>query len=484
MSVIILIPNALRAFTEGLSQVEAEANTVEAALTALTTQYEDLQRHLFTDDGRLRSYVNVYVNEDDIRQREGMQTLLSEGDTVMLVPSIAGGSSALRAQIPPEELPELTKSEKTRYSRHLILPEVGEEGQRRLKNSRVLLIGTGGLGAPLAMYLAAAGVGTLGIVDFDYVDETNLQRQIIHGSRDIGRPKIASAKDRIKSINPNVNVIAYEEKLTSTNALSILKDYDVVADGTDNFQTRYLVNDACVLLGKPAVYGSVFRFEGQASVFHAAEGACYRCLYPEPPPAGLVPSCSEGGILGVLPGIIGTIQANETIKLLLGKGDSLVNRLLLFDALKMKFRELKLNKDPHCPICSANATQQELIDYEEFCGLKRPVEEVVPIPHITAKDLHARLEQGDDLQIIDIREPHELALGKLPGTRAIPFGQLVRRKAELDPAKDTIVVCKIGERSLLAIRALLDAGYTGRVMNLQDGINGWASTVDDSIARY
>lgn len=486
MSVSVLIPTALRSFTDGLSEVSVEAGTVEEALHALTERFVDLQRHLFTDKNALRSYVNVYLNEEDIRQKDGLQTALSDGDTVMLVPSIAGGAGAGTEESTVRDndgLPELTKDEFTRYSRHLILPEVGVEGQRILKKSRVLVIGTGGLGAPVAMYLAAAGIGTLGIVDFDIVDETNLQRQIIHGTRDIGRPKIASAKDRIKSINPKVNVIAFEEKLSSHNALNIIKDFDVVVDGTDNFPTRYLVNDACVLLGKPNVYGSVFRFEGQASVFYAEEGACYRCLYPEPPPAGLVPTCSEGGILGVLPGIVGCIQANETIKLLLGKGETLVNRLLLFDAWKMKFRELKLHKDKDCPICGSNPTIKALIDYEEFCGLKKPEEEE-PIEEITAVELKKRFDNNEDVQILDIREPHELAIGKLPGTKAIPFGQIVRRKSELDPSRDTIVICKLGQRSQLAIRALRDSGYTGKLMNLRDGMNAWAEEIDPQMAQY
>lgn len=486
MSVSLLIPTALRSFTDGLSEVNVEANTVEEALHALTARFVDLQRHLFTDQNTLRSYVNVYLNEEDIRQKQGLQTALSDGDTVMLVPSIAGGSGAGTEEGTARDndgLPELTKDEITRYSRHLILPEVGVEGQRILKKSRVLLIGTGGLGAPLALYLAAAGVGTLGIVDFDFVDETNLQRQIIHGTRDIGRPKIASAKDRIKSINPKVNVVAFEQRLSSQNALDIIKDFDVVVDGTDNFPTRYLVNDACVLLGKPNVYGSVFRFEGQASVFYAEEGACYRCLYPEPPPAGLVPTCSEGGILGVLPGIVGCIQANETIKLLLGKGETLVNRLLLFDAWKMKFRELKLNKDENCPICGSNPTIKTLIDYEEFCGLKK-TEDEEPIEEITAVELKKRFDNNEEVQILDIREPHELAIGKLPGTKAIPFGQIVRRKAELDPARDTIVICKVGQRSQMAIRVLRESGYTGKLMNLKDGMNAWAQEIDPRMAQY
>jgi adenylyltransferase/sulfurtransferase len=379
---------------------------------------------------------------------------------------------------------ELTKKEYLRYSRHLILPEVGLEGQLKLKNSKVLLIGTGGLGAPLAMYLAAAGVGTIGIVDFDFVDESNLQRQIIHTTRDIGRPKIASAKDTIKAINPNVNVIAIETRLTSENALDIIKDYDIVADGTDNFPTRYLVNDACVLLGKPNVYGSVFRFEGQVSVFGAKDGPCYRCLYPSPPPPGLVPSCGEGGILGVLPGIVGCMQANEVIKLIIGNGKPLVGRLLLIDALNMKFRELKLKKDSKCPICGEHPTITEPIDYEFFCGLKKPQDDEFKVDEIEPLDLKARFDAGDDIQIIDMREPHELVMGKLPNTKAIPFGQVIRRMDELNPSIDIVFVCKIGVRSVLAIRALKEAGYTGNLFNLRDGINGWANDIDPSIIQY
>jgi adenylyltransferase/sulfurtransferase len=382
-----------------------------------------------------------------------------------------------------QALPELSNEEISRYSRHLLLPEVGIVGQRKLKNARVLMIGTGGLGAPLGMYLGAAGIGTIGIVDFDIVDASNLQRQIIHGTRDIGRPKVASAKDRIKNINPKVNVEVFDTHLSSENALEIIKDFDIVVDGTDNFPTRYLVNDACVLLDKPNVYGSVFRFEGQASVFYAKEGACYRCLYPEPPPPGLVPSCAEGGVLGVLPGIVGCIQANETIKLILGGGDTLINRLLLFDAWKMRFRELKLQKEPNCPICGEHATIKELIDYQDFCGLKTPLPAHV-VDEISPEELKKRLENGDDLQLIDIREPHEFAIVKLPNSKQVPIGQLARRKAEFDPSRDMIVICKIGVRSVTAIEVLRDAGYKGRMFNLIDGITGWANTVDKTMATY
>jgi adenylyltransferase/sulfurtransferase len=385
--------------------------------------------------------------------------------------------------IKDRELPGLSNEEITRYSRHLLLPEVGIEGQKRLKAARVLLVGTGGLGAPLALYLAAAGVGTLGIVDFDYVEESNLQRQVIHSTRDVGRPKVASAQDRIKGINPKCNIITHNVVLSSANALDIMQDYDIAADGTDNYQTRYLVNDACVLLGIPNVYGSIFQFEGQASVFYAKEGPCYRCLYPEPPPPGLVPSCAEGGVVGVLPGIVGCIQANEVIKLIVGGGDSLIGRLLLFDAWKMKFRELKLDKEPDCPVCGKNPIIHELIDYEQFCGLKKTGDEE-PIETITATELKTRFDANEQIQIIDIREPHERAIVKFPNAKPIPLGQMTRRMDEFDPKIDSVFICKIGQRSVFAIRALREAGYTGRLLNLKDGVNGWAREVDKSLPLY
>ena len=395
----------------------------------------------------------------------------------MIVPSIAGGT---------KDLPELTNDEIGRYSRHLILPEIGVLGQRKLKNARVLLVGTGGLGAPLGMYLAAAGVGTLGLVDFDTVDASNLQRQIIHGTRDVGRPKIDSARDRLLDINPNVKVIAYETRLTSANALDIIREYDVVADGTDNFPTRYLVNDACILLGKPNVYGSIFRFEGQASVFGAPDGPCYRCLYPEPPPPGLVPSCAEGGVLGVLPGIVGTIQANETIKLILNDGEPLVNRLLLFDAWAMRFREVKLRKDPNCPMCGEHPTIKALIDYEAFCGLGTPAPQPgsTEVEEITAVELKRRIDLGQDVQLIDVREPHEYAIARLPNTTLIPLGQITSRRSEIDPSRDAIVFCKVGLRSAAAVRRLKDAGFTGRLINLKGGILAWSKDVDPSVPKY
>jgi sulfur-carrier protein adenylyltransferase/sulfurtransferase len=378
---------------------------------------------------------------------------------------------------------QLSREEVRRYGRHLIMPEVGLEGQKKLKASSVLLVGAGGLGSPMAMYLAAAGVGRIGVVDFDVVDQSNLQRQILHGTADVGRPKLRSAEERIHSINPYVTVEPHEVQLTSVNALEIIKNYDVVADGTDNFPTRYLVNDACVLLHKPNVYGSIFRFDGQVSVFDADRGPCYRCLYAEPPPPGLVPSCAEGGVLGVLPGIIGTIQALETVKLLLGIGDSLVGRLLLFDALKMEFKELKLRKNPKCPICGTNPTIHELIDYEAFCGI---TPEVTGNGHgeleITVEELKRRLDQKSDIYILDVREPHEYEIVNIGG-HLIPLNDLARRVNELDSSREIVVHCATGIRSAKAVRFLTDVGFK-KVKNLVGGIDAWAEKIDPTLLRY
>lgn len=478
MPISVFLPTALRGFAGGQSEIVVPATTAGEALKQVTALHAELRQHLFDDQGGLRSFVNVYVNDEDIRYQSGLDTPLTDGGSLMIVPSIAGGTS---------DLPELTNEEVGRYSRHLILPEFGVTGQRKLKNASVLLVGTGGLGAPLGMYLAAAGVGKLGIVDFDNVDASNLQRQIIHGTRDIGRPKIASAKDRLADINPHVNVVGYETRLTAANALEIIRDYDVVADGTDNYPTRYLVNDACILLGKPNVYGSIFRFEGQASVFGLPDGPCYRCLYPEPPPPGLVPSCAEGGVLGVLPGIIGTIQATETIKLILKDGEPLKNRLLLFDAWTMRFREVKLRKNPDCPMCGTHPTITKLIDYEEFCGI-RPPEPVAAssseVEEITPVELKHRIDLGQDVQILDVREPHEYAIARLPNTILIPLGQVASRTSELNPQRETIVHCKTGIRSAQAIRRLKQAGFPGRLLNLKGGIAAWSKDVDPSVPRY
>ncbi len=381
-------------------------------------------------------------------------------------------------------LPPLSSDEVLRYSRHLILPEVALGGQRKLKAARVLLVGAGGLGSPLGLYLAAAGVGHIGIVDFDVVDLTNLQRQVLHGTKDVGRPKLESARERVKDVNPNVEVETYETRLTSANALEILRDYDLVIDGTDNFPTRYLVNDACVLLGKPNVYGSIFRFEGQASVFATAEGPCYRCLFREPPPPGLVPSCAEGGVLGVLPGLIGTIQATEAIKLILGVGEPLIGKLLLVDALTMQFRTLKLKRDPECPACGTHEIK-ELIDYEAFCGMpgSHDAQVTAGVPGIEPAELSARLRQGSDLDLVDVREPHEWEIGRLPNARLVPLGTLVAALSTFDPAREIVLYCRSGVRSAQAVRQLQAMGFR-RVRNLTGGILRWSDDVDSSVPKY
>jgi len=391
---------------------------------------------------------------------------------------------------PTEAKPEaaaLTNDEILRYSRHLIMPEVGMEGQQKLKAARVLCIGAGGLGSPLALYLGAAGVGTLGIVDFDVVDYTNLQRQIIHTTADVGRKKLDSAAEKLKAINPFLNIRKFETKLSSENALELFRDFDIIADGTDNFPTRYLVNDACVLTGKPNVYGSIFRFEGQASVFAAKDGPCYRCLYSEPPPPGLVPSCAEGGVLGILPGLVGVIQATEVIKLILGKGDPLIGRLLLVDALGMKFRELKLRKNPDCPACGTHRTITKLIDYNEFCGIRgeeksqeKPVE--AGISEIQVEELKRRLDAGEDLFVLDVREPHEYQIRHING-HLIPLGDLPKRVHELDSSREIVAHCRSGVRSAKAVAFLQQAGFK-KVHNLAGGILAWADRVDPRMPKY
>ncbi|HXB22791.1 MAG TPA: molybdopterin-synthase adenylyltransferase MoeB [Candidatus Solibacter sp.] len=377
----------------------------------------------------------------------------------------------------------LSQEEVLRYSRHLIMPEVGMEGQEKLKAARVLCIGTGGLGSPLALYLAAAGVGTLGLVDFDVVDFSNLQRQVIHFTTDVGRSKLQSATEKIAAINPFVNVKAFETRLTSENALKIFDGFDIVVDGTDNFPTRFLVNDACVFTGKPNVYGSIFRFEGQASVFAAKDGPCYRCLYPEPPPPGLVPSCAEGGVLGILPGLVGLIQATEAIKLIIGKGEPLIGRLLLVDALGMRFRELKLRKNPDCVVCGKHPTVTKLIDYEEFCGMRGEEKPVTTNSfEISVEELKRRLDAKEDVYILDVREPHEYQICNLNG-HLIPLNDLPRRVNELDPDKEVVVHCKMGGRSAKAVEFLHKSGFT-KAKNLTGGILAWSDKIDPKVPKY
>lgn len=485
MSPIIRIPTPLRAYAGAESEVTVRAGTVGDAMTDLIQRYPQLRRHLYTEDGALRNFVNVFLNEEEVRYLAGDRTAVAEGDTITIVPSIAGGASAIAAAVGGDLSPE----EVLRYSRHLIMPEVAMGGQRKLKAARVLLVGTGGLGSPLGLYLTAAGVGTLGLVDFDVVDATNLQRQVLYGSSDVGRPKLDAAAERLRDINPHVEIIPHAVRLTSENALRILEPYDVVVDGTDNFPTRYLVNDACVLLGKPNVYGSIFRFEGQVSVFFAEKGPCYRCLFPEPPPPGLVPSCAEGGVLGVLPGIVGSLQALETIKLILGAGEPLIGRLLLFDALMLRWREFKLHKNPDCPVCGERRTVTGLVDYEEFCGIPQAIAadaaERDALVEITASELKERLDDGEPVTIIDVREPHEWEIANLEpyGARLIPIGQFPERMHELNSADQIVVHCRSGARSAKAFRQLHAAGFR-RIWNLKGGILAWTDEVDPTLPRY
>src|SRR6059036_3175695 len=435
-AVRIVIPTALRQYAANHDAVEVEAESVEQAPGDLVDRFDQPRRHLYADNGRLRNFVNVYVNEEDIRYLEKDATPLKEGDTISIVPSIAGGSFSLMDRLGAKRKDVLMPAEIKRYSRHLILPEVGMAGQLKLKQSSALIIGAGGLGVPLTQYLGAAGVGRLGIVDFDVIDETNLQRQVLYGTKDVGRKKIEVAKERVAQINPNVDVQTYETRLTPDNALEILKDYDVVIDGTDNFPTRYLVNDATVLLNKPNVYGSIFRFEGQASVFHAAKGPCYRCLYAEPPPPGLVPSCAEGGVLGVLPGI-----------------------------------------------CGSNPTIKELIDYEEFCGLRGPSEQVGEEFQITVAELKEKIDGGKAVVLLDVREPMEWEIARLDKAVLMPVAQVPSRVNELSTADEIVVYCKTGVRSGRITNFLREIGFR-KAKNLVGGIDEWAEKIEPEMARY
>jgi adenylyltransferase/sulfurtransferase len=486
MAIRLLIPTPLRPYTGQQSVVHAEGQTVGELLQRLTADYTELRPHLYREDGRLRSFVNVYVNDEDIRHLEGENTRISATDTLSIVPSVAGGAPGVATEDPP-----LTNDEVTRYSRHLIMPEVGVEGQRKLKAAKVLCVGAGGLGSPASLYLTAAGVGTLGLVDFDVVDVSNLQRQILYDTGDVGHPKLASARRRLTRLNPSLKVVEHEVALTSANALEIVRQYDLVVDGADNFPTRYLVNDACVLTGRPNVYGSIFRFDGQASVFATKNGPCDRCLSPEPPPPGLVPSCAEGGVLGVLPGLIGTIQATEAIKLIIGAGEPLIGRLLLFDALAMQVRTMKLRRDPACPICGDNPTIKALIDYEQFCGVPSPNHVSAPAPAAVAgetsvEQLKARIDRHDPIWILDVREPREYEINRIPGSTLIPLGELPKRLTEIPQgpnAPDVVVHCKMGGRSAKAVAFLKEQGFT-RVSNLTGGILAWVDRVDPTQPKY
>jgi molybdopterin/thiamine biosynthesis adenylyltransferase/rhodanese-related sulfurtransferase/molybdopterin converting factor small subunit len=476
----IHLPTPLRPYADGAASVEVSGSSVAEALRSLMERHQGLRKHLYDETGRLRSFVNIYKNDEDVRYLKKEATPLSENDTLSIIPSIAGG--AVAPPLPSNGV-ELSHEEIRRYSRHLIMPEVGMAGQKKLKAARVLAIGTGGLGSPLALYLAAAGVGTIGLVDFDVVDDSNLQRQILFGTADVGRRKLEAAAERLRDTNPNVKIVTFEERLSSENALRIFRDFDIVADGTDNFPTRYLVNDACVLTGKPNVYASIFRFEGQASIFWAGKGPCYRCLYSEPPPAGLVPSCAEGGVLGILPGLLGLIQATETIKLILQSGEPLIGRLLLVDALAMSFRELKLHKNPECVVCGPHPTVTKLIDYEAFCGVAQQTAATSGIPEIPVEELKAMRDRGDDFVLVDVREPHEVAICALPESVKIPLGTLPANLSRLSTADEIVVHCKTGARSAKAVQLLHEAGFR-KVRNLVGGIQSWAERIDPTMPRY
>jgi len=468
---VIQLPTPLRPYTEGHREVSVDADSVGAALDALVERYSGLARHLRDEQGQLRSFVNVYLGDEDVRFLDGPATALSASDTLLIVPSIAGG-------LDEEDLPELDHAEIRRYSRHLILEEVGLVGQRRLKKSAVLCVGTGGLGSPLLLYLAAAGVGRIGIIDFDVVDESNLQRQIIHGTCSVGRSKVHSAADRIRDINPHVQLDLFEEALTAENALKILEPYDVVVDGTDNFPTRYLVNDACVLLGKPNVYGSIFKFEGQVSVFNYQGGPNYRDLYPEAPPPGLVPSCAEGGVLGILPGVVGALQATETLKLLLGRGTSLSGRLLLYDALEMRFRELKLRRDPHAEPITA------LREEGWACAIAEPEAAAEAFERIQVQEVAARREAGWTPYVLDVRRRHETEIVQIGfADRLEPHDTVSDIAAQLPRDRDILIHCKSGGRSAKAAADLAALGFT-RLFNLEGGLLAWAREVDRSLATY
>ena len=488
----VKVPTPLRPLAGGVSEVSLDSTTVGGAIQTLADTNPALKRHLLTPDGRLRSFVTVYLNDEDIRYLSREATPLKDGDVVSIVPAVAGGApspkpggrAGSQARSPASAgTTAFSRDDLRRYSRHLLLPEVGVAGQKKLRQAKVLLVGAGGLGSPTALYLAAAGVGELGIVDFDNVDLSNLQRQVLYSTSDVGRPKLIAAQERLSGLNPGVRVVVHEERLNSENALKVLRPYDIVVDGTDNFPTRYLVNDACVLLGKPNVYGSIYRFEGQVSVFDARQGPCYRCLYPEPPPPNMVPSCAEAGVLGVLPGLIGVLQATETVKLILGQGEPLVGRLLLYDALGLTFRELKIRKNPHCVLCSAHATQKGLIDYPAFCGVPAPgtpVEEAVP--GIEPEELNAELASPEPPFLLDVREPNEWEIVHLPNAHLIPRAELPERVDELTRAAKVVVYCQAGKRSVDATRLLLDLGFSN-VRSLKGGLNAWAERVDPSMPQ-
>ena len=481
--VTVRLPSVLRPAAGGRSDHDVDAATAVEALHRLADRFPGLRRSLFRGDGPLRESTVLFLNDRELPREDTGGLRVANGDVLTVVPAIAGGRPS-----PAETGSKLTGAsdfapdEIRRYSRHLLLPDVGLEGQRRLRSASVLLVGAGGLGSPAALYLAAAGVGTLGLVDADQVDVSNLQRQLLYDTQDVGRPKVDRAAERLSAINPTIRVSRHPDRLDASNALEILRPYDVVLDGSDNFPTRYLVNDACVLLGKPDVFGSVYRFEGQATVFDARRGPCYRCLFPEPPPPDFVPSCAEGGVLGVLPGLIGEIQATEALKLLLAIGEPLIGRLLLYDALEMRFRELAIARDPGCVVSGTHPSQRTLIDYPAFCGVG---EETAAdgLPSVTAVELARELAGPEPPLLLDVRQPGEWAIGHLPEAVLIPRSQLGERVGELGRARSIVVYCSAGVRSAGATRLLLDLGLTG-VRHLEGGLRAWSAQVDPTVPQY
>lgn len=482
VSITIQIPTALRKFANEQGSVRVEARTVGEAMEQLTTHFSGLRPHLYSTDGKLRNFVRIYLNDEDITALQKTDTPVRPGDTLMIVPAVAGGAESRREKLTHEEI--------KRYSRHLIMPEVGVAGQEKLKAAKVLLVGAGGLGSPLGLYLAAAGVGTIGMVDFDAVDFSNLQRQVIHGTKDVGRPKLDSARDRIADINPNVKFLPHPLRLSSENAMEILRDYDIVVNGCDNFPTRYLINDACVLLKKPNVDGCIFRFEGQATVYapHLG-GPCYRCLFPEPPPPGMVPSCAEGGVIGILPGLIGLVQAQEVVKLILGKGEPLIGRLLLLDAMAMKWKELKIRKDPACPACGQHPTITGLMDYNQFCGIRgeeaAPAQPRLKPEEISVEELKRRLDTGEPIVVLDVREQDEWDICHIEGAKLVPLSTLPDHIGELKTNGQPMIVlhCHKGVRSMRALHYLRSQGIEN-VKSLAGGIDAWAEKIQPNMARY
>lgn len=472
MQISVYISATLRAFVNKKSKLELEGATVREVLTHLQEEYPESKNALFDETGALRPFVRVYVNDRKISEGADWDAAIQESDTVLLLPSIAGGAPT-ESIISDERRKEvsLDDAEIERFNKHLMLREIGVKGQKRIKAARVLIVGLGALGAPVVQYLAAAGIGTIGIADPGEVSLGDLQSQVIHGTRDVRRPRIASARDTIKAINPKIKIEAISEELDADNIADIIADYDIIVDCSDNYRARYLISDACALTGKPEVYGAIYQFEGQVSVLDARSGPCFRCLYPSPPPVGLVPTCASGGVISPLPGIIGSIQANEVLKLIIGGGESLLGKLLVVDSWNNRTSILNVDKDEKCLVCGRepSITEIENFDYEDFCGLKQDEDEI-PVEGIDAEDLVQRIEKGELLTLVDVREPHERAIHRFPNAIVIPIGQLARRQKELDPEVDTVFICREGKRSILAINTLREAGYKGPMYNLRGGI--------------